>query len=60
MAVTAKRRKSWRRLEAECLRRSGLARLPEPDYARYAVPVNEHVPVGELFRGEYGSGRSCC
>ncbi len=22
--------------------------------ARYAVPVNEHVPLGELFRGEYG------
>ncbi len=42
------------RLEAECLRRSGLARLPEPDYGRYAVPVNEHVPLRELFRGEYG------
>lgn len=41
-------------LEAECLRRSGLPHLLEPDYARYAVPVNAHVPVGELFRGEYG------
>lgn len=41
-------------LEAECLHRSGLAGLPQPDYARYAVPVNEHVPVRELFRGEYG------
>jgi hypothetical protein len=25
-----------------------------PDYARHAVPVNEHVPVREPFRGEYG------
>lgn len=41
-------------LESECLRRSGRASLPEPDYARYAVPVTEHVPVGELLRGEYG------
>jgi MFS family permease len=41
-------------LEAECLRRSGLPHLPEPDYARYAVPINQHVPVRELFRGEYG------
>lgn len=41
-------------MEAECLRRSGLAALPEPDYARYAVPVNVHVPVRELLRGEYG------
>jgi MFS family permease len=41
-------------LEAECLRRSGLDRLPEPDYASYAVPVNQHVPMRELFRGEYG------
>jgi MFS family permease len=41
-------------LEAECLRRSGLASLPEPDYAGYAVPVVEHVPVRELFRGQYG------
>jgi MFS family permease len=41
-------------LEAECLRRSGLAQLPEPEYARYAVPVNKHVPVRELVRGEYG------
>jgi MFS family permease len=41
-------------LEAECERRSGLEHLPEPDYARYAVPISEHVPVGELFRGEYG------
>ncbi|MGH7044339.1 MAG: MFS transporter [Acetobacteraceae bacterium] len=41
-------------LEAECLRRSGLPRLPEPDYVAYAVPVNEHVPVSELFHGEYG------
>lgn len=42
------------RLEAECLRRSGLASLPDPDYARYAVPVVEHVPLRELFVGEYG------
>jgi len=41
-------------LEAECLRRSGLAALPEPDYAKYAVPVTEHVPVGELMHGQYG------
>jgi putative MFS transporter len=41
-------------LEAECLRRSGLDALPEPDYARYAVPVTDHVPVRELLRGEYG------
>ncbi|HET6605372.1 MAG TPA: MFS transporter [Rhodopila sp.] len=41
-------------LESECLRRSSLTQLPEPDYARYAVPVTEHVPMGELFRGEYG------
>ncbi len=41
-------------LEIDCLRRSGLAALPEPDYARYAVPVTAHVPIGELFRGEYG------
>jgi MFS family permease len=39
--------------EAECLRRSGLPQLPEPEYARYAVPVNQHVPMKELFRGEY-------
>ncbi len=42
------------RLEAECLRRSGLSELPLPDYAGYAVPVTEHVPVRELLRGEYG------
>jgi MFS family permease len=42
------------RLEAECLRRSGRPSLPEPDYARYAVPLSEHVPIAELFRGEYG------
>lgn len=41
-------------LEAECLRRSGLERLPEPEYARYAVPVNKHVPLRELFGGVYG------
>jgi MFS family permease len=41
-------------LEAECLRRSGLAELPEPEYAKYAVSVGRHVPVRELFRGEYG------
>lgn len=41
-------------LEAECLRRSGLSQLPEPDFAAYAVPVSEHVPMRELFRGEYG------
>jgi putative MFS transporter len=42
------------RLEAECLRRSGLASLPEPDYAKYAVAVQTHVPVRELLRGKYG------
>jgi predicted MFS family arabinose efflux permease len=41
-------------LEAECHRRCGLARLPEPNFGKYAVPVSEHVPVRELFRGEYG------
>lgn len=41
-------------LEQECLRRSGLAALPEPDFAKYAVPVSAHVPLRELFRGEYG------
>ncbi|MBN8906579.1 MAG: MFS transporter [Rhodospirillales bacterium] len=42
------------RLEAECLRRSGLARLPEPDLSRYSVVASRHVPVRELFQGEYG------
>ena len=42
------------KLEAECLRRSGLARLPEPEYAKYAVATGRHVPIRELFRGEYG------
>jgi putative MFS transporter len=42
------------KLEVECLRRSGLTSLPEPDYAKYAVTVQTHVPVRELFRGEYG------
>ena len=41
-------------MEAECLRRSGLRSLPEPDFASYAVPVTAHVPVRELLRGEYG------
>ncbi|HVZ07628.1 MFS transporter [Rhodopila sp.] len=41
-------------MEAECLRRSGVSQLPEPDFARYAVPVTRHVPVRELFSGEYG------
>lgn len=41
-------------LEAECLRRSGLTHLPEPDYASYAVTIGQHVPIRELFRGEYG------
>jgi putative MFS transporter len=41
-------------LEAECLRRSGLDRLPEPQYQHYVVSVNKHVPLRELFRGEYG------
>ncbi len=41
-------------LETECHRRSGWSSLPEPDYARYSVPVSEHVPMGELFRGKYG------
>ena len=41
-------------LEAECLRRSGLTSLAEPQYAKYSVDVSKHVPVKELFRGEYG------
>jgi putative MFS transporter len=41
-------------LEAECLRRSGLSRLPDPVYANYTVNVSKHVPVRELFTGEYG------
>lgn len=41
-------------LEAECRRRSGLNNLPEPDYARYSVPVTQHVPVRELLSGQYG------
>lgn len=42
------------RLERECLRRSRRQSLPEPDYSRYVVPVTEHVPVGQMLRGEYG------
>jgi putative MFS transporter len=42
------------RLEQESRRRIGAAALPEPHYARYSVPVGQHVPVRELFRGEYG------
>ncbi len=41
-------------LEEECRRRSGSAKLPEPNYAAYSVPVTRHMPVGELFRGVYG------
>jgi MFS family permease len=41
-------------LEAECLRRSRLSSLPEPAYDQYTVPVDKHVPVRELLRGEYG------
>jgi putative MFS transporter len=41
-------------LEAECLRRSGLPSLPEPAYAKYSVPLFEHVPVGQLLKGVYG------
>ncbi len=41
-------------LEQECLRRTGMAELPPPDYARYAVPIDRHVPIRELLRGEYG------
>jgi MFS family permease len=41
-------------LERECLRRSGLTTLPEPDYAGYVVPVTEHVPVRQMLRGQYG------
>ena len=40
-------------LEEECLRRSGLAELPAPEFAKYAVPVSEHVPMRELLRGRY-------
>jgi MFS family permease len=41
-------------LEAECLRRSRLIAMPEPEYAKYSVPVTEHVPLRQLLRGEYG------
>ncbi len=41
-------------LERECLRRSGTASLPEPQYEKYTVPVIKHVPVRELLAGEYG------
>lgn len=41
-------------LERACLRRSRLASLPEPHYDSYAVIATKHVPVRELFRGEYG------
>ncbi len=42
------------RLEGECRRHSGLNELPQPEYGKYAVPVNKHVPVRELLRGRYG------
>jgi putative MFS transporter len=42
------------RLEDETRRRTGLATLPEPNYAKYSVPIGQHVPVRELFRGLYG------
>jgi MFS family permease len=42
------------RLEAECLRRSGMVSLPEPAYGKYSVPVTEHVPLKELLGGQYG------
>ncbi len=42
------------KLEGECRRRSRLDSLPEPSYAKYSVPLSEHVPVRELFRGQYG------
>jgi len=42
------------KLEAECLRRSGKDALPEPAYAKYSVPVTEHVPVKQLLSGVYG------
>ena len=41
-------------LEAACLRRSGMASLPEPEYEKYRVPVTGHVPLRQLLRGEYG------
>jgi putative MFS transporter len=41
-------------LEAECLRHSRMAALPEPAYAKYSVPVTEHVPVRQLLTGVYG------
>jgi MFS family permease len=41
-------------LEEECLRRSGMASLPEPAYEKYNVTVERHVPMRELFQGEYG------
>jgi MFS family permease len=41
-------------LEAACLRRSRLISMPEPEYAKYSVPVTEHVPLRQLLRGEYG------
>ena len=36
----------------ESTRRRGIA-LAEPDFARYAVPEQEKVPVGEVFKGQY-------
>jgi putative MFS transporter len=41
-------------LEAECLRRSRLIAMPEPEYAKYSVPVTEHVPLRQMLRGQYG------
>ncbi len=41
-------------LEKECLRRSRQTALPEPDYARYSVPVTKHVPLKQLLSGQYG------
>jgi predicted MFS family arabinose efflux permease len=36
----------------ESTRRRGIV-LAEPDFARYAVPEQEKVPVGEVFKGQY-------
>ncbi|HJU17987.1 MAG TPA: MFS transporter [Stellaceae bacterium] len=41
-------------LEKECLRRRRQTSLPEPDYAKYLVPVTEHVPMKQMLSGEYG------
>ena len=53
-AITSGRNASWQSWKPSACSRSGLSQLPEPEFAAYAVPVSEHVPMRELFRGEYG------